>query len=532
MSETATLPGTAEKVDIPHRSRRDRALVDVLLALILGTVAATIRWHVPGDGLFYDDAWQAIGARHGSLTELITVGQTQPGFTTGLMVWTRLFGMSTVSLVTPAWIAGTIGPPALYLGLRWFGYARSVAFLVGAALSSAQLHIIYSYHVKTYNFDVLIILGLAVAVGYLARRQWQTTTAVAWFIGSIAVGSFSSIALIAASVAGLVLVLHSCGDWQRRVAAVAAQAVVLSMLYFASSRTYSQEQIRGFFAARDGYIDFDPNPVTFGRDLFEHLQNVADVFPGGIPALALVAAGVGLLVAAWRGALAVPARFLGLMVVVAIGGGVLELIPFGPPRAHGRVSLWLVPVMALGLCAALELVRGRISPRASLRTGFDAIVCVAAALVLVSSFGIDHSYPPGARSAIRQVMAEAGPRDAIVMTNWTSFSFALYGGTPVDLRPTPERSIGFLPTFADRRLHRHDPATSPEQFDAFVKGVDRVYLVHANLMGLGMGEYLFKLDLELAFRGFTRISRRTIDTGYVEVWQRQAGDGATEVPDG
>jgi hypothetical protein len=521
MSGTATLLGAAEKVDTTRGSRRDAVLVDALVALILGAVAAVVRWHVPADGLFYDDAWQAFGARKGSLSELVTVGQTQPGFTAGLMMWTRLFGMSTASLVTPAFIAGTLGPPALYLVLRRFGHARSIAFLVGAALASAQIHIIYSYHVKTYTFDVLIILGLALAVRYLARRHWLTSTAVAWFVGSIAVGSFSSMALIGTGVAGLILVLHSCGDRQLRATAVAAQAVVLSMLYLASSRTYNQAQIRRFFAARGGYIDFDPNPLTLGRNVFDHFWNVADVFPGRVPTLALVAAGVGLLVAAWRGPLSEPARFLGVMVVVAVGGGVLDIIPFGPPRAQGRVSLWLVPAMALGLCAALEIARRRISARAALRTGFDALVCIAAVVVLIGSFGSDHPYPAGARSAIRRVMAEAGPGDVVVMTNWTSYSFALYSGTPVGLRATPERSIGFLPTFGDRRLHRHDPGTTPEQFDAFVEDADRVYLVHANVMGLGMGEYLFKLDLELAFRGFTRISRRTIDTGYVEVWDRQ-----------
>ena len=336
MSGTATLLGTAERVDTPPSSRREPAL-DALVALILGTVAAAVRWHVPADGLWHDDAWQALGAWKGSFTELITVGQTQPGFTAGLMVWTRLFGPSTASFVTPALIAGTLGPPALYLGLRRFGYARSIAFLVGAALASAQLHIIYSYHVKTYNFDVLIVLGLALAVWHLARWHWRWSTAVAWFAGSIVVGSFSSIALIATSVAGLILVAHSNDDRKRRAPAVAAQLVLLLALYTVFSSTYSHERIRYYFERWGGFIDFDPNPVTFGRDVFDHFWHVADVFPGRIPTLALALAGVGLLVAAWRGPLAVPARFLGLMVIVAVGGSLVDVIPFGPsPRLRPR----------------------------------------------------------------------------------------------------------------------------------------------------------------------------------------------------
>jgi hypothetical protein len=83
---------------------------DALIAVALGAIAFVVRRHVPADGLFYDDAWQAFGAWKGSPSELITVGQTQPGFTAGLMAWTRVFAMGTASLVAPASIAGTLGP--------------------------------------------------------------------------------------------------------------------------------------------------------------------------------------------------------------------------------------------------------------------------------------------------------------------------------------------------------------------------------------------------------------------------------------
>jgi hypothetical protein len=522
MTGTATLPRTEAQVPARRTSRLSVALPDALIAVALATIAFIVRRHVPADGLFYDDAWQALGAWKGSPSELITVGQTQPGFTAGLVIWTRLFGMSTAALVTPALIAGTIGPPALFIGLRQFGFSRSIALLAGAALSSAQVHIEYSYHVKTYTFDVLIVLGLALTVWYLARVGWRTSIAAAWFIGSIAVGSFSSIALIATVVAGLILVLHPSGDRKLRVFAVAAQLFVLAMLSLASSRTYSYERIHGFFASREGYIDFDANPVTFSREVFNHFWHVADVYPGGVATLSLALAGVGLLVAAWRGTLAVPARFLALMVVVAVGGSIVELIPFGPPRALGRVSLWLVPAMAVGMCGVLEIARRRVGVRLVWRAGFDAIVCAAAVLVLVSSFGTDHRYAAGARSAIRRAMAEASAGDAVIITWPTTYSFALYADTPVDLRATPERSIGFLPAFADQRLHLHDYATTPDEFNEFVEGVDRVYVVHAIINTRGQSDYLVNLGWELALRGFRPESTRTIETGRIDVWHRQA----------
>jgi hypothetical protein len=320
----------------------------------------------------------------------------------------------------------------------------------------------------------------------------------------------------------VILVLHSSGDRKRRAVAVAAQLVVLSALFLAASRTYSARLIHGFFAPKGGYIDFDPNPLTFGREVFNHFWHVADVFPGGRPTLSLALVAVGLLVASWRGPFSVPARFLGLMVVVAVVGGLLDLIPFGPPRFYGRVSLWLVPAMALGLCATLGFVRRWMGARASLRAGFDAIVCVAALVVLMGALDATHPYPAGARSAVRQVMASVGPHDAVLITRPTTYSFALYANTAVDLRPTPDRAIGFLPAFSDDRLHPHDFTTTPEEMSDFVDDVDRVYVVHAIVDPLGHNQYLFGLAVDLSFRGFERERSTIIGTGKVDTWRRES----------
>jgi hypothetical protein len=509
-----------------HRRGFHIALADALIVIALGAVAFAVRHHVPADGLFYDDAWQSLGALQGSFSEFISVGSTQPGFTVGLMAWVRVFGTETTALVTPALIAGTLGPPALYAALRHLGYARSIASFLAAALVGAEVHIIYSYHVKTYTFDVLVIVGIALAAWHLASRTWRTSMAVAWVTVSIVIASFSSIGLIAVAVVALILALHPSGDRQIRVISAGAQLLAVAALYLAASRTYNYESIHGFFASRGGFIEFDPNPVAFGREVFNHFWNVADVFPGGLPTMALAAGAVGLLVAAWRGCVVVPARFLLLMVIIAVGGSVVGLVPFGPPRFLGRVSLWLVPCMALGLCTALDLVRRRIATRGGAwRTGFDTVAWIGTVLVLVSSFGTEHPYPAGARAAIREVMTQAGPDDAVVITWPTRYSFALYADTPVRLRLTPERQISFLPVFGDHRLHQHDVTTTAQEFDGFVEGVSRVYVVHALINGRRQPQYLFDLAVELDLRGFTRESTSTIESGRVDVWRQVVGSG-------
>lgn len=528
MSRTEVLPRTHRPVEAPRR-RVVIGVPDALIAVSLGAIAFVVRRHVPADGLFYDDAWQAFGAWKGSPSELITVGQTQPGFTAGLMAWTRVFGLGTASLVAPALIAGTLGPPLLYVALRRFGYARSIALLAGAALTSAGVHIAYSYHVKTYTFDVLIVLGLALAVRHLAPRRWTTATAAAWSIGAVAVGSFSSIALIGTAVAGVVLVLHPSGDRKLRAYALAIQVAALGALYLASSGTYNYRLIHSYFASHDGYLDFDPNPISFSRAIFEHLGNITHVFPGRAPTLSLVLAALGLLAAARRGRLVVPARFLALMVVIAAVGGIVGLVPFGPPRAQGRVTLWMIPAIAVGVCTALEVARRSVAGRVAVRMGFDAFLCVLAALLAVSALATDTSYPAGARAAARQVMANLGTNDAVIVTRPTFYSFALYANAPVGLRATPDRSIGFLPEFSDERLHLFDFfTTTSEELEQFVDRANRLYVVHANVNIQGQAQHLFNLAVGIRLLGFQHQSTTTVATGRVDVWLRER-DGSSEV---
>jgi hypothetical protein len=74
--------------------------------------------------------------------------------------------------------------------------------------------------------------------------------------------------------------------------------------------------------------------------------------------------------------------------------------------------------------------------------------------------------------------------------------------------------------------------TTPEEFNEFVQGVDRVYVVHALLRRPGDAEYLYNLALELALRGFTRESSRVIERVQVDVWHRPATGTLSVTPAG
>ena len=353
----------AGAIESPARTRSS-PLPDLLIAIALGALAFLLRLNFPTDGLFHDDAWQVLGVSNGTFSDFPMVGQAQPGFTFALMVWERLFGSGTTSMLTPALIAGALGPPALYLALRHFGYARSIATLLGAMLTVAATHILFSNRVKTYTADVLVVLLFAVLLPPLARRRWSTRFGVLWFAGSVLAASFSSFALLASVSAGLILVLHAHGDRRVRVVAVAAQCAALVGYLLVVERTYSSRALRGFWSGKDAFISFSANPITLLDEILDHGLRVTQVFPGGGRAwewVFLVVAVVGLIASARRGPRRLPARFLGLTAALAFAGAVIHRVPFGPQTSGdgGRVTLWLVPVLAFGIAAVLEFVRRR-----------------------------------------------------------------------------------------------------------------------------------------------------------------------------
>jgi hypothetical protein len=517
----------ARAIEFPARTRSS-PLPDLLIAIALGALAFLLRLNFPTDGLFHDDAWQVLGVANGTFSDFPMVGQAQPGFTFALMVWERLFGSGTTSMLTPALIAGALGPPALYLALRHFGYARSIATLLGAMLTVAATHILFSNRVKTYTADVLVVLLFAVLLPPLARRRWGTRFGVLWFAGSVLAASFSSFALLASVSAGLILVLHAHGDRRVRVVAVAAQCAALVGYLVVVEHTYSSRALRGFWSGKDAFISFSANPITLLDEILDHGLRVTQVFPGGGRAwewVFLVVAVVGLIASARRGPRRLPARFLGLTAALAFAGAVIHRVPFGPQTSGdgGRVTLWLVPVLAFGIAAVLEFVRRALRERTQRRV-LDALTYVLALFVLASAVGATYAYPEeGARAATRAVMAELGPDDAVWITRSAFYPFALQSGTPVGIRATPDRLVGFFPDFADPRLHPVDYDTTPADLDESVQDTSRVYIVNAG--GLGSGrytEYLVRLGLRLQSLGFEHERTDTIGRAHVDVWRRPA----------
>jgi len=514
----------------PRIRRLGNSLIgDALVAVGLFVTALLYRRHFPPDGLFYDDAWQAFGAVEGGFRQLLTVGSVQPGFGLELMAWSRIFGSGASTMVVPAMIAGALGPPALYLVLRKFGYAVSVSLLLGAALTVCETTIVYSGRVKSYTADVLIILLLCVLLPWLARQQWRVRTAVVWTVGSIVLASFSPFTLLAIVAAAAILVLHSNGDRKIRLIVFGVQVTLLAGLVTAENRTYNQAAVVRFFRGHDAFIRRSLNPVTFGREILTHFRHVTDVFPGGpawFSVVCLVLAMVGLYLIARRGPFAVVGRWFVLMVGLAVVGSMAAKIPFGPSRGAFRLTIWLTPIVAFGLAALLQKAyRAAAARGTALRIGFDAVAFACSALLLVSALGARRTYPAGAALASRRVMAEAGPGDVVFITRGTIYTFALEAGAPVGLRPTPDLEVGFKPRFADRRLHPLDLLTSStrNEITAALDKTERAYVVDSLVDPSGYRKYNTDLANLLRASGFTLEKRSKVGTATVSEWVRSDG---------
>jgi hypothetical protein len=447
---------------------------------------------MPRDGLFSDDAWVATGAVRGSPDQLITVGSGHVGFTGALMIWSRLIGASATALAAPALVAGVLGPGALYLMLRRFGYARSISALLGGTLAASSVHILYSGRVKTYVFDAVIVIALTLIVPRLARVRWGWAVAAAWSVGAVVVGSFSGFALAATALAGVILILHPCSDRFVRMVSVAAQGIAQLALFVAMQRSFASARLEEHQESiYDGHLEFDANPIDFGAQVLQHFRRVLVVFPGGphwLLTVGVAAVLVGLVVASLSKREALAARFLALLLVFAFVGGVADRFPFGPSGGNAlsrgeRSTTWLIPMVAFGLAAVLQRVRNLSGDRRWLRISVDATIFTIAAMVVVAALQRDTlGYPfPGTESATEFLEAELRDGDVALLAVTSLYPVALEVDSKVTLRAFPDGLVGFVPVFADHRLIAVHSLPF-EDLERVIGRADRV-LVHIGIRG-------------------------------------------------
>jgi hypothetical protein len=518
--------------------------MDALAIVGLGVAAFVARHNVlPHDGLFGDDAWQAFGAAKGSLSNFITVGFSAPGFTGALMVWHRVVG-GPEKMADLAFAAGVVTPVVVYVALRRFGYAWSISLLLGAALASEKVNVVYSGRVKSYVIDALIVLGFAALLPRIVRVHFGWRAASLWVVGSFAVGFFSPFALVAAGVAGMIVLLRPAGDRAMRAVAVAGQGVLYVALTLAVRRTYNVKELDLWWKHNyDGFVGFDPQPLRFVSHVLTHLRRVAAVFSGG-PAwwatLILITSLLALVFDALLrrpSARALRAQYLILLMLAVVAASVASALPLGPTAAGMRLSLWLVPIFAIGIASALERVRTVLTGRFAARIAFDSAAVIVSAFLVVGASNGGPAYPlSGSRSATRFVERTLMVNDAVFIENNSGvYPYAIASHLHVVVRPHNAK-IAFEPEFNDHRIHyiaftgtlgnsllltTVSDADHKTDIARAIGRADRIFLYVGATSGLPRRGRLAFATL-LRRLGFKPGHDARFGNAHVIVWQRQA----------
>lgn len=472
------------------------------LAVMLGMVVPAYvlrRWGLPHDGLWYDDAWVAGGAVFGSPSDVAMTGGAHPGFTMLLWLQHRVLGGPPEHLALIAFVFGVLGPSLLYLGLRSLRYGKPGSFLAAAALLVTPSHVIYSARVKSYSLDVVVVMLVAAAIPRLAARRWTWWGTAGWVAAAVAVGSLSGYQMLATAVAMGILVIHSNGDRWQRLTALVVQGVIQGGWVMYARRFVDLDEIEAFMqSAFDAHVDGSRNPIELAGNVFDHFTRIVYMHPGA-PARLLTVVALGILAGLLVGAVGrldrqrmLASQFALAALVIAAVGGVLDRFPFGPSNhdmstaigAPGaRHGLWLVPVMAIGLCNLIDLT-GRVLARKAPAQVLGPARVLSATVVAAALLLVNHRWQPaereksaGGHELAAAVETEIDRGAYLVMDDSTTYQYMLLTGRHANLEPTPKEMVGYLPVPARDVGVVIGPSLTPDVLARFAKSTSHDLLV-------------------------------------------------------
>jgi hypothetical protein len=368
----------------------------------------------------------------------------------------------------------------------------------------------------------------------LVRRRWDWQTMTLWVGIAVVVGTFSAFTLVAVAAAAVILALHPNGDRLRRWGALGVQALIhAGYLALVQSSFDSAQVAADWERVYDGYIEVTADPGSMVRQLGAHLARVGDAVASGGKAVTLgivLVALVGLGWEAWRGARALVARFLLLLLAIAFVGSLLRQMPFGPavgnPVFPGtRATLWLLPSLALGLAFALELahrVLSRTLPSAVLPLSIGFLFI--AGVVLARNVDDAPRYlDTGARSAQRWVEERRNDQDLVVALPTATWSYAAEPGVDVRIRSAPDTLTGFSPQLSDPRVWEYvGPSAgevSVEQLARRLGGARQVFVLHG-FVGYG-DRVVTQLEAQLTSLGYQDRGGLEVSVFRVSQWGKR-----------
>jgi hypothetical protein len=148
------------------------------------------------------------------------------------------------------------------------------------------------------------------------------------------------------------------------------------------------------------------------------------------------------------------AQFLVLLVAAAVAGGATKVLPLGPTSDGMRLSLWLVPVFAIGTACALTRLRDAVTGLRVASVVLDAVAVLAALLIVLNAAADSPRYPQsGAQSATDFIEARLAPTSVVFVEQVNGiYPYAVATHLHVAVRRQREK-VAFVPEFNDPRIH-------------------------------------------------------------------------------
>ena len=431
-------------------------------AAVIAAITALAIWLRLGPldppSLWLDDAWAALVVRAHSLHDVLLVGVTAPGFAMILKGWLSVAGFSELNAQLPAFVAGVLTPPALFVVLRRRGVGRMAAAVGALVLVASVVYMTYATRVKQYTLDslvVLILLGVSwwLADDVASRRRWWL-----YALACVAAMALSSpaIVIVASSTSVALVLLARCGLRSLKIAVgpAAVIAVFTLLWWWFLLRPRINAPLRDYWS---GF--FIPYNRGLAHAVFVVARDVKDLFLGAIPLPTTVAA--ALAVPAAVAFLLVRRRMVPafLLVIGPVAVAVLLAAIRAAPLGTGRTDIYLYPGLAMGIAVAVdELVKW--SP---------SIATVGAAAVVVVAAVTFNSIIPYPKRDIGPLVGtlnhSAEPGDSVIVRSNEDYALALYTTWPVTFF-----SFQDMPGFVARI--DHDNVILPELVQRPLPGLD------------------------------------------------------------
>jgi hypothetical protein len=491
-----------------------------------------------------DDAWVLLGWKAHAWSDVQRAGSSSLGFVLLLRAWLGIVGFTHRNAQWLPLIASLLCAPAFLLVALRMRIRYSAALLGAAMLLASPILVSYATRVKQYSFDVLLailLIGLATAVlrKPMARRPW-----IAFSIGSVIclAVSFALVGIVVAGIgAGLIAGWREGGfDRLRRsagsICAIAVALFIASWFFVIIRPTRSaalQDFWSGFYLSEP--VGTPPTAPwwhwtdTSHQGLLAHdWKLVQFLFEGAFsgPTTTLI---IGFLVASVLVAIRRPfhALLFGIPVLLAVGGSLAQLSPFG----GGRTDAWLYAPMTFMIVSAVDIVLRRVrdgrrsDPPGARRSGVSksAGLALSGSVIVIALFCIANIPAatafawPDVAPLITTLEASRTRHDLVVVGTAFTFNYALYAPQPVATAVSDRNATHFTPVVQRINSMNWQDYTAPvAELDRRLQRVQDVWLLDAPNIAYPMREAAGRA---LANRGFSLVSQSHSAGGVLERWR-------------